>query len=134
MIPMKANDVRDLPFRLLQQAEDSDPDSVVVKTVRFGSETIRFKPWDLTGCVVACHVRRNGDASATVISPTITAPATGEVTVRIGTSVTAVNFAAGEQHRDASLEFQVARSDGTKETTPDDGYDHIRIFRDLDQA
>ena len=130
MIPVKANDVRDLTFRLLQQADADDLAEVIVET----KQGVRYKAWDLTGCVVAAHVRRNGDANATVISPTISDAETGVCVVRIGTSITAVTFAAGERHRDASIEFEVTKTDGQIITTPDDGYSHIRIFRDLDEG
>lgn len=130
MIPIKANDVRDLTFTLLQQAADTDAEELIL----LEQGGVRYKAWDLTGHTVIANVRRNGDAEVTQINPTISDPETGQCVVRIDTTLTDVTFGAGEQHRDAGIEFQVTKTTGEVITTPDQGYLGLRIFRDLDEA
>jgi len=130
VIELKAHDVVDKSFRMLQLAADSDPDSVIVWVDPESGN--RFKAWDLTGCTVVAILRRNGDTGPIIPPCNVTDIVGGLVRVRFDTMFTGVGFEDGEQHRDASLEIEVARSDGTSETVPPGGYIPIRINRDLD--
>lgn len=130
MIPLKANDQKDLNFTLVQRAEDSDSDDVVIR-VENGT---RWKVWDLTGAVVKALLKTQGQAGAVQVTPTVSDPTTGKVTVRVPAVVTAIAFQDGEQYRDVSLEFEVNTFDGQVETVPKDGYVTLRIYRDLNGA